>query len=292
MNQTIIGTGLSGLVGSRVVELLRQEYSFEDISRKTGTDITDKAAVLSRIQASSSPVVLHVAAYTDVETAEEEKDLKEESAAWRINVEGTRNIVDACKATGKKLIALSTDMVFPGDKQLPEKYKEDDKRWPSNWYATTKYEAEKVIEGSDSAWSILRIAYPYRAHFTKNDSVRIFLSKLRNNEPIRAVTDHYFTPTFIDDLARVLDLFIKEEHPGVFHVTGGRAVSPFEIATDVAKAFGLDSSLISPVTRAQFFQGRAERPFNLSLSSAKIESLGVRLHSFAEGLHILEEQNA
>lgn len=288
----IIGTGLSGLVGSRIVELLGQEYSFEDISRKTGTDITNKDAVFSRIQASSSPVVLHVAAYTDVETAEKEKSLGEESAAWKINVEGTRNIVEACQKTGKKLIALSTDMVFPGDKLLPERYVEDDDRWPTNWYATTKYEAEKVMQSSDSNWSILRIAYPYRAQFSKNDSVRVFLSKLRKNEPIRAVTDHYFTPTFIDDMATVIDLFIKEDHTGIFHVTGGQSVSPFEIATEVAKAFDLDSSLISPVTRAEFFQGRAERPFNLSLSNAKIESQGVRLHSFAEGLQILKGQNA
>ena len=288
----IIGTGLSGLVGSGIVELLSSAYSFEDISRKTGTDITDKSAVVSRIQSSSSPVVLHFAAYTDVETAEKEKDLGEESAAWKINVEGTRNIVDACKSTGKKLIALSTDMVFPGDKQLPKRYKEDDKRWPTNWYATTKYEAEKVIENANISWSILRIAYPYRAHFSKNDSVRIFLSKLRKNEPIRAVTDHYFTPTFIDDLADVIDLFIKENHPGVFHAPGPQTVSPFDIATAVAESFDLDASLISPVTRAEFFQGRAERPFNLSLSSAKIESLGVRLHSFREGLQKLKEQNA
>ena len=288
----IIGTGLSGLVGSRIVELLGSEYSFEDVSRKTGTDITDKDAVLSRIQASSSPVVLHFAAYTDVETAEKEKDLGEESSAWKINVEGTKNIVEACKATKKKLIALSTDMVFPGEKELPGKYIEDDRRGPTNWYATTKYEAEKVIQDSDIAWSILRIAYPYRAHFTKNDSVRIFLSKLRNHEPIRAVTDHYFTPTFIDDLAPIIDLFIREDHFGIFHAPGAKAFSPFEIATMVAKSFDLDESLISEVTRAEFFQGRAERPFNLSLSSAKIESLGVKLHSLSEAIEILKEQNA
>lgn len=287
---TIIGTGLSGLVGSRVVELLHDKYEFDDISRKTGTDITDKDAVLKRIQSSTSPVILHFAAYTDVETAEKEKSLGVESQAWKINVLGTKNIVDACEATGKKLIALSTDMVFPGDKALPGKYTEDETRGPTNWYASTKYESEKVIETNTRPWVILRIAYPYRAAFMKNDSVRIFLSKLRNNEPIRAVKDHYFTPTFIDDLAGVIDYFIQHKTTGVFHVGGQIAVSPWEIAQKVAVLWNLDTSLVSETTREEFFAGRAQRPFNLSLNNAKIEQIGLRLSTIDEGLEEIIRQ--
>lgn len=287
---TITGTGLSGLVGSRVVELLQDKYEFDDISRKTGTDITDKQALLDRLESSASPVVLHFAAYTDVETAEKEKSLGVASQAWKINVVGTKNIVEACEATGKKLIALSTDMVFPGDKALPGKYSEEETRGPTNWYAQTKYEAEKVIENATSPWVILRIAYPYRAAFMKNDSVRIFLSKLRNNEPIRAVTDHHFTPTFIDDLAGVLDYFIEHETTGVFHVGGQIAVSPWEIAQKVAQLFGLDRSLISETTREEFFAGRAKRPFNLSLNNAKIEQLGLHISSLDKGLDEIRRQ--
>lgn len=286
----ITGTGLSGLVGSRVVELLGEKYTFDDISRKTGTDITDREAVLERIQASDSPVILHFAAYTDVETAEKEQSLGEESQAWKINVLGTQNIVDACETTGKKLIALSTDMVFPGDKELPGKYSEDEKRGPTNWYAQTKYEAEKTIENSTNSWALLRIAYPYRAAFTKNDSVRIFLSKLRNNDLIKAVKDHYFTPTFIDDLAGVIDYFVQENVTGVYHVGGKTAVSPLEIVQKVASMWDLDTSLISETTREEFFAGRAKRPFNLSLNNGKIEQLGLHLSTLDEGLEEIKRQ--
>lgn len=165
----IIGTGLSGLVGSRITELLSDEFEFEDISRKTGTDILDKASVLDRLRNSSAPFVIHMAAYTQVDAAEEEKDLKEQSIAWKINVEGTRNVVKACEETGKHLVHISTDMVFPGTKPLPERYKEEDPVGPVGWYATTKAEAEKIVESSMISYTLLRIAYPYRANYEKKN---------------------------------------------------------------------------------------------------------------------------
>ncbi|MDE2025069.1 MAG: sugar nucleotide-binding protein, partial [Patescibacteria group bacterium] len=121
----IIGTGLSGLVGSRIVELLGSTYTFEDVSRKTGTDITSKESVLQRISASSAPIILHLAAKTDVDGSEKEKDLGQNSQAWSINVDGTRHVVDACGQTGKKLIYVSTDMVFSGDQEFGQTYTED-----------------------------------------------------------------------------------------------------------------------------------------------------------------------
>lgn len=286
----LLGTGLSGLVGSRIVELLGSSYEFEDISRKTGTDITDATATLARIKKSSSAFVLHFAAYTNVEQAEKDKALGEKSDAWQINVIGTQNVIAACERLGKKLIAISTDMVFPGDQALGAKYNEEDQRGPTNWYATTKYEAELRIEKAQCPWTILRIAYPYRASYTKNDSVRIFLSKLRANEKINAVTDHYFTPTFIDDIAPVLQLVIEKNLQGKFHVVGDASVSPYQIATAVAKSFDLDSSLITKTTREAFFKDRAKRPFNLSLRNARIKSLGVSLHAFADGLQEVKKQ--
>lgn len=286
----LLGSGLSGLVGSRIRELLSSQYEFDDLSRKTGIDITNESEVLQRIQDSPSPFILHFAAYTDVEQAEKDKHQGEESVAWKINVGGTRNVVEACNQAEKHLIFLSTDMVFPGDQKLGDRYSEDDVKDPTNLYAQTKYEAEQVITSSRIQWTILRIAYPYRSDFTKNDSVRIFLSKLNKKEPIKAVTDHYFTPTFIDDLAEVIDFFVKEKVTGVFHAGGSQTVSPYEIAMSVAKLFDQDPSLISKTTRAEFFQGRAQRPFNLSLNSDKIGKLGIKLSSLDEGLAAIKKQ--
>ena len=286
----IVGTGLSGLVGSRIVELLSSSFAFEDISRKTGTDITNKDAVLARLQNTDAKFVLHLAAYTNVDEAEKEKNLREESAAWKINVEGTRNVLQACEATGKHLIHFSTDMVFPGTKELPERYTEEDATGAVGWYAKTKEEAEKVVLSSQNPWTILRIAYPYRANFEKKEYIRIFQWLLEEGREIKAVADHYFTPTFIDDLADVLRLIISDNLTGIYHAGGKDSVSPYDAANLVAEIFGFRKDLIGKTTRSEYFAGKAPRAFNLSLNSAKMESLGVKLRGLQEGLVEIKKQ--
>ena len=290
MKQKIIGTGLSGLVGSRIVELLGHDFEFEDISRKTGTDIADKTAVLARLQNSDAEFVLHLAAYTNVDEAEKEKDFKEQSAAWRINVEGTKHILSACQKTGKHLIHFSTDMVFPGTKELPERYTEEDATGAVGWYATTKEEAEKVIKSAQIPWTILRIAYPYRAHFEKKEYVRMFKQLLEEGREIQTVTDHYFTPTFIDDLANILQLVFNKKLTGIYHAGGKDSISPYDAAMQVAKTFGLPTNLIGKTTRSDYFAGKAPRAFNLSLNSDKIKGLGIPLRSFEDGLEEIKKQ--
>ncbi|HEV2339477.1 MAG TPA: NAD(P)-dependent oxidoreductase [Patescibacteria group bacterium] len=290
MKTKLIGTGFSGLVGSRAVALLQDAYEIEDISRKTGIDIADREAVINRIVPSSAEYVIHMAAYTDVEGAEQEKDLKEKSFSWQINVTGTQHVVNACERAKKKLIYISTDMVFPGDKPLGQTYNETDERGPVNWYAMTKYMGEKVVEQARIPWTIIRIAYPYRANFEKKEYVRIFLSLLQQGKHIEAVVDHYYTPTFIDDIAGVFDAIIKKQATGIFHAGSSQPVNPYDVAVKVAEVFGLDKDLIEKTTREAFFKNRAKRPFNLSLNSAKIATLGVRLHSFDEGLQEIKKQ--
>ena len=288
----IIGTGLSGLVGSRIVELLSANYEFEDVSRKTGTDVLNADGVYERLQKSESSVVLHLAAYTNVDEAEKEKDLGEKSQAWKINVGGTENVLSACEKLNKKIIYISTDMVFPGTKELPDKYQEDDQRGPVGFYASTKYEAEKIIEKSKCPWIILRIAYPYRANFEKKEYVRVLKWLLEEGREINAVADHYFTPTFIDDLAPVLNTLIQEKATGKFHAGGTEAVSPYIAALKVAETFDLDKNLIRETTRAEFFKDRAPRAYNLSLKNDRIEKFGVRMRSFTQGLAEIKKQLA
>lgn len=286
----IIGTGLSGLIGSRMTELLGEEYEFEDMSRKTGADITDASEILRRLQKSDAPIVLHMAAYTNVDGAEEDKELKENSIAWKINVEGTRNALSAAEKTGKRFVHVSTDMVFPGTKNPPERYTEEDATGPVGWYATTKAEAEKIVESASVPWTILRIAYPYHANLQKKSYVTIFKSFLEEGKELHAVADHFFTPTFIDDLADVFRHIFSKNLTGIFHAGGKDSMSPYQIALAVAEVFGLDADLVKQTTRAKFFAGKAPRAFNLSLNSDKIEKLGVRLRGFAEGLEEIKKQ--
>lgn len=274
----ILGTGLAGLVGSRIVDLLKDQYEFES----SEVDITDRNAIIEKIKTSDAPIVLHLAAKTDVDGCE-----KDHSSAWEINVIGTQNVVDACQESKKKLIYISTDFVFDGSQEV---YKEEDVPNPVNWYAKTKYEGEKIVQNTSIPWIIVRLAYPYRSHFVKTDFVRRLVEKLENKENLQMVTDHIMTPTFIDDVAYALDSLIKNNATGIFHVVGSEFISPYEAALKIAKVFGFTQNNIRKTTRSEFFKNRAQRPFHLALKNDKIRRLGVRMRGLEEGLTEIKYQ--
>lgn len=282
-----IGTGLSGLIGSRLVELLSDRFQFEDLSYDTGVDITDKDAVFSRLKKNDAPWVLHMAAKADVESCEQDKPHHEQGMAWKINVIGTKNIVDLCNALGKKVIYISTDFVFDGNKDV---YTEEDIPHPVNWYAHTKYEGEKIV-GSEKNNIIMRIAYPYRTVNTqKQDFVHSLLSAFKKQQLVKALSDHIFTPTFIDDIAHSLALLIEKNACGIYHVVGSESLTPYEAAQKLAASFHFRQDLISPITIEEYYRNRAVRPKKLRLSNNKIQSLGMSLLGFSEGLRVLQEQ--
>lgn len=286
----IIGTGLSGLVGSRIVELLSGEYQFEDISRKTGTDITNYHAVLDRIKNSEAEIVLHLAAKTDVDGCERDKEQGENGEAWKINVLGTQHVVKACEDSGKKIIFISTDFVFSGN-DTPEKgYTEENATNPVNWYGKTKVESEKVVEQAKTPWVIMRIGTPYRADFTKKDFMRFILSVLQEKKEIRVVKDQKFNPTFIDDIAFVLKRLIENKEEGIFHVFGSQTISPYEGVLEMADIFALNKNLIKPVTYDEFFANRAKRPIDLTMNNDKISNLGILMRGWIEGLEEVKRQ--
>ncbi len=288
----IIGLGLNGLVGSRITELLSDKYSFISLSRSSGVDITDSVSLASIKNYTGADFILHLAAKADVDGCEEDKSLGEGGEAWKINVEGARNVAQICKETGKKLIYISTDFVFDGEKNEGEKYDEDDVPNPINWYGRTKYEGEKAVEQSGSDYLILRLAYPYRASSDiKKDFFRTILESLKNRTEVKAVTDHKFSPTFIDDIAFAIDALIKnKDAAGIYHVVGSDALTPYNASLKIAQVFGLDQNLIRETTREEFFVNRAPRPFNLALENVKIGKLGARMRGFEEGLREVKKQ--
>jgi len=300
----ILGTGLTGLVGSRVTELLDSVYKFECISLEKGINILDKKSIFNAVSFSKAPVVIHMAAKTNVDECEldKEKDKKilnfksqnekeeawiKEQTAWAVNVFGTQNIIEACKETYKKIIYISTDFVFNGQKKH---YSEEDIPNPVNWYAKTKFEGEKLIQNSDIDWIIVRTAYPYRALFDRSDFVRSLISKLEKHEKLSMITDHVMVPTFIDDIANALDILIQRQEKGIFHVVGSQALTPYDAAIKIAKEFDLDIALVSKTTRAEYFAGKAPRPFCLRLKNDKIGKLGIEMSTFDKGLKEIKNQ--
>lgn len=300
----ILGTGLTGLVGSRFTELLLDVYQFEYISLTHGINILDKHSVSDFISSSSASIVLHMAAKTHVDGCELDKERdkqildfsseekKEEAwfkeqTAWGINVFGTQNIVEACKKNNKKIVYVSTDFVFDGKKRT---YEEEDTPNPINWYAKTKYEGEKIVKNSGLDYIIVRPAYPYRAYFERTDIVRGILESLCKGEKLRMVTDHIMKPTFIDDFVNALDILIRTNQSGIFHVVGSQSVTPYNLAMKIAKEFKLDDSLIFETTRSEYFAGKAPRPFCLNLKNDKIGKLGIEMSTFDKGLREIKIQ--
>lgn len=296
----ILVTGLTGLVGSRFQELLSIAYEFDEISLSLGINILDSKAVLDKVLSSDANIVLHLAAKTNVDGCQKDKqkdkdaiasknfeEIINEKTAYAVNVLGTQNIVNACEQTNKKIIYISTDFVFNGQKKS---YSEQDEQDPINWYGKTKFEGEKIVKNSNGEWMIIRTAYPYRALFKRNDFVRSIIDKLEKKEKLNVITDHIMVPTFIDDLVNALDVLIKTNQTGIFHVTGSQKLTPYDAAIKIAKEFNLDSSLIEKTTRRKYFANKAPRPFCLNLKNDKIGMLGIEMSTFDKGLKEIKNQ--
>ncbi|MBL7159348.1 SDR family oxidoreductase [Candidatus Microgenomates bacterium] len=308
MKQKIIGIGLSGMVGSRIVDLLKDQYQFENLSLETGVDIRDKEQVKEKISKSTAQIILHLAAKTDVDSCEKDKkedirilkyqDIKKKqeyfrttNSAWAVNVIGTKNIVDACKKFDKRMIYISTDFVFDGKNPPTGGYTEKDSPHPINWYAQTKYEGEKIVRKSKSSYLILRIAFPFRAFFAqKKDFVRSILEKLKKGEKIKAFSDQIITPTFIDDIAYALNFLIQKNAIGVYHLVGSQSLIPYKAVCLIASQFNLDTKLVSCVRIDDYYKNKASRPRKLVLSNDKIKKIGVKMRSFEEGIREVKKQ--
>ena len=285
----IFTIGGSGLVGSRIVELLKDKYIFDDLSLKTGIDITNPASLDLIIKDIEHKIVILLAAKADVDKCEEDREMGIGGEAYKINVEGVQNVVDACKISNKKIIYISTDFVFDGTTPGASGYTEASIPHPISWYGMTKFKGEEVIKNSGLDFVIARIAYPYRREFeAKLDFVRAIKKRLEYNEQILGITDHLFSPTFIDDIANGLDKLIEKNQTGIFHVTGSQSLTPYEASMLIAEKFGFDKNLITKTTRAEYFVGKAPRPFNVSMNNDKIKQLGVKMRTFEEGLEAIK----
>ncbi|MBP6891446.1 SDR family oxidoreductase [Candidatus Shapirobacteria bacterium] len=286
MNKEILGTGLDGLVGSRVVEL-NPQYEFINLIYPQA-DITKIETLETFFQNSTADTLIHFAAFTDTKAAWEQK-FDTNSPCFKVNVEGTKNVAQLCKKYNKHLIHISTDYVFNGQKNVP--YNENDLPNAMEWYGQTKAMAEKIA--LDAGATVVRISFPYRKEFPlKVDFIRGYINKLQSSEPLNLFTDQTITPTFIDDIAHGLDIIIQQKPAGIFHLVGSSSHSPYEIAQEVARIFNLDSSLIHPSSLEKYLiDNPTARPFgkNQSLSNQKIkDELGISMRTLTNGLEAIK----
>jgi dTDP-4-dehydrorhamnose reductase len=270
-------TGATGMVGSRIVELLHSKFEFINLSQQQ-LDITNQDQVWHTLLNLDFDFFLHLAAYTNVDRAESEQE-----TAYKTNVIGTQNIFNVVKKKRKKMIYISTGFVFDG-KNPP--FSEDSLPNPLGYYGKTKYEGERVLEHEAM---IIRFDYPYRQEFAaKKDFVRTIKSLLEQNQPLKMVIDSTMTPTFIDDIAFGLRYLIQNYTPEVFHLVGADSLSPYSAAQLIAQNFNLNIDLIQPITYAQYSQNKAPRPQYSTLISLKNKFWPMK--TFNEGLKLLRNQ--
>ena len=284
---SLLGTGLSGLVGSKFVELFSDKYNFDnfDITNpQKPIDITNFEQVQSAVASSDAKYMIHMAAFTDVTKAWQETG-DQQGLCWRVNVEGTRNIALACEQAGKHLIHISTAYVFDGQKSTP--YIETDPHSPIEWYGQTKAEAETIVTNLKTPWTILRIDQPFRSDtLSRPDVVGRILTKLKDSSLPPQFTDHTFGPTYIDDLAKILDWVIKTQTTGIWHATSNESWTDFKFAQTIARLAELDENQVKSGSLIEYLK-TTHRPYqkNTVLDSSKlVNQLDFKLLSVTQAL--------
>ncbi len=287
----ILVIGANGLLGSRVIEVGKDKFDFYGTyfspvmkgNNVSKLDVRNRDKVFKIIQNVRPDCVIHTAALHSVDYCETHPE-----ECWSVNVEGTKNIAEACKLLGAKIVFISTDYVFDGKKL---KYTEKDKPNPLSYYAKCKLIAERVIETLDVNYITVRASVLYgRNGMGKKNFVLWTLEQLKNNKEMTIVTDQHNNPTFADSLSEIILRLYRKGARGLFHATGPDCMSRFVFAKKIADVFGLKKSLIKPITTPQLNQ-IATRPERVNMIVDKVTRVsGIRPMSLDAGLKMLKKQ--
>lgn len=231
-------------------------------------DITDKEAVEKTIRKAQPDVVVHCAAWTAVDMAEEDDKVE---LVRRVNAGGTENIALVCKELDIPMVYLSTDYVFDGMGEKP--WVPDCKDYkPLNVYGQTKLEGELAVSGNLDKYFIVRIAWVFGVN--GKNFIKTMLNLGKKYEEIRVVKDQIGTPTYTYDLARLLVDMIETDKYGYYHATNeGGYISWYDFACEIFKQAGYDTKVI-PVTTEEYGMSKALRPFNSRLDKSKLMEKG------------------
>ena len=294
----VLVTGSNGLLGQKLTERILDKNDFELIATAKGPnrytikegyiyvemDILDEANVLDVISRYQPDAVINTAAMTNVDTCEVEKE-----ACWALNVKSVEYLINACRKNNIQLVHLSTDFIFDG---LAGPYKEDDLPCPVSFYGESKLAAELLLKESEIEWVILRtiIVYGVVNDMSRSNIVLWAKGALEKGNPINIVNDQWRMPTLAEDLAEICLLAVSKRAKGVYNASGKDMMSIIELVEQVADFYGLDKSLINPISSASLNQA-AKRPVKTGFILDKsIKELGYDPHSFIEGMKIMEAQ--
>lgn len=267
----VLITGSHGLLGMKLEEIFREnDYNVYGIdilnqiekNNYFSLDITQKENIEVLFKKVPPDVVVHTAAYTNVDGCEKDK-----KSAFAVNVQGTRNLAGSAEEIGAKFVYVSTDYVFNGEKG---RYKENDDTDPIDYYGVTKLEGEKSVEKICTNFIIARTSVIYGSN--KKNFVTWVVDMLKRGKKINIVTDQYVSPTLNIDLAEQLVALIDKDAAGVFHTAGRDRISRYDFVKVIAEVFDLDESLVNPV-RMDDMNWIAKRPRDSSLDISKISGI-------------------
>ncbi len=271
-------TGVGGQLGYDVVnELKKRGYVAvgSDILDEAAVDceylkldITDAEAVENTISNVKPDVVIHCAAWTAVDAAEDEENRPKVKA---INVDGTQNIANVCKKLDCKMIYISTDYVFNGQGTKP--WQPDCKDYaPLSVYGQSKLDGELAVSGTISKYFIVRTAWVFGLN--GRNFIKTMLNVGKTHDEVRVVSDQVGTPTYTLDLARLLVDMVETEKYGYYHATNeGGFISWYDFTVEIYKQVGMPTK-VTPVTTAEYGLSKAARPFNSRLDKSKLVENG------------------
>lgn len=270
----ILVTGASGLLGQKVVqhalEKGHETYAiYKEHPTSLGTpiklDLTNHKELFEVLSKRKPDVIIHTAAYTDVDGCETNQEL-----AWKVNAEATKHLAIASAHVNSHLIYVSTDYVFDGEKGF---YTEEDKPNPISYYGYTKLRGEEFLKGYATEWCIARpsVLYGWGPKHKQNFATWI-INNLKQGKEVKVLTDQHVSPTLNTNLAAMLLEIAERKITGTTHTAGATRVSRHEFALKLAETFNLNKNLIKPITMNEI-RWKAKRPKDSSLNVSKANSL-------------------
>ena len=271
-------TGVAGQLGHDVVnELLKRNYtavgsdildSVDSPAEYVQLDITDKKSVENKLTEINPDVVVHCAAWTAVDAAEDEEN---KAKVHSINVEGTANIAEVCKKLDCKMIYISTDYVFNG--QGTEPWQPDCKDYaPLNVYGQSKLDGESAVSETLDKYFIVRIAWVFGVN--GKNFIKTMLNVGKKLDTVKVVNDQIGTPTYTYDLARLLVDMAESDKYGYYHATNeGGYISWYDFTCEIFNQAGYTTNVV-PVTTEEYGLSKAARPFNSRLEKSKLVQNG------------------
>ena len=271
----VLVTGVKGQLGHDVVNEMEKRGLTPIGVDLAEMDITDKEACDRVITEANVEAVIHCAAYTAVDAAEDNVDV-----CMKVNAGGTRNIAEVCKKLGIKMMYISTDYVFDGQGTRP--WEPDDERHPLNVYGQSKYEGEVAVEKYAPKHYIVRIAWVFGLN--GKNFIKTMINLGKTHDTLTVVNDQIGTPTYTYDLARLLVDMLEKEEYGKYHATNeGGYISWYDFAKEIFAQAGMNVKVL-PVSSAEY-PAKAKRPSNSRMEKKKLDEHGfTRLPDWKDAL--------